>query len=510
MHRSSVALVILVLCTLTFAQVRAATVGSSEPPGEIVVVLNQEPTNPLGGEIWLMDLSGRLRRRITNNNYHEENPKYSPDGTRIAFVRNMGGLVPGIGIDPEQNEIFVYNLRTGAERRLTSNDAEDGHPEWSYDGKRIAFHSRRNHPEAKATIWIMEADGSYPRQLTSIGSGDLSHTDPVWSPDGQWIAFVNHREEGGVRYSRIEKVRADGSQRIVVSSGGKDANSNESPKAQPLGDLDPDPSPDGAMIWSARRLGDGRVHLFAFSAGVYYGGKAELDMNGPNPSEVVERSPRFSPDGRRILLTHWRSKGSPRNRQVVLMDPQSSFRRFVTTREDWDAWHPSWHPSAQSGAERDAASRLAQHSAKGKEGGSLLGESERQGAVELRFASSPKPAGAKSDSTASYEVGWELDVRPEKVVSLALRFEGRISGEVARGKVLGFQLMDWEEKSWVTVYSQPEVSQGRIRIYHECSPASFIHPATRQVKLRVVVAGSEGSPASALHTDFLGLNVRRE
>lgn len=511
MHPKPVALVVLILFVLTFSQVRAASVGSSEPQGELVVVLNQEPTNPLGGEIWLMDLGGRLVRRITKNNYHEESPKYSPDGSRIAFVRNLGGVVPGIGIDSKLNEIFVYDLRTGVERQLTSNDVEDGHPEWSYDGKRIAFHSRRNHSEAKATIWIMEADGSYPRQLTSIGPGDLSQTDPVWSPDGQWLAFVNHREEAGTRYSRIEKVRMDGSQRIVVSSGGKDANASGPRREEPLGDFDPGRSPDGTMMWSARRLGDGRVHLFAFGAGVYYGGKAELDMNGHNPTEVVERSPHFSPDGRRILLTHRRSKGGPRNRQIVLMDPQSSFRRFVTSREDWDAWHPSWHPFAQSGAEREGASRLTQYRAKGEESASLPGDPERQGAEEVRFASSPlKPAGKKSDSTFSYEVAWELDVRPERVISLALHFEGRLKDETGLGKVLSFQLMDWQEKSWVTVFSQPEMSDGPIRIYHEYSAANFIHPATRQVKLRLIAQGSEANPASPLQTGFLSLEVRKE
>ena len=320
---------------------------------ELVFVLNQERYNPLGGEIWLMDLRGRLVRRVTNNNYHEEHPRFSPDGVKLVFVRNLGGLVLGPGIDPKYNEIFVHDLRSGAERRLTSNDVEDGSPEWSYDGKRIAFYSRRDHPEGKATIWIMEEDGSNPRQITSLQPGDLSHTDPAWSPDGRWLAFVCHRQEGSVRYSRIEKIRSDGAGRIVVSSGGRPLEASAAGSDQQWGDVDPEHSPDGALIWTARRLASGRVRLYAFGAGVYYGGKAELDMSGSNPDEVVERHPRFSPDGSRIVMTRSSLKAGLKTRQVVVMDPRSSLRRFVTTREDWDAWDPSWYPFAPSGAERE-------------------------------------------------------------------------------------------------------------------------------------------------------------
>jgi len=517
MRPKILAIIAAILFGLIYLQAPSAGTRSPDLRAELVVVLNMNRANPLGGEIWLMDLKGRLVRRITKNNYHEESPKFSPDGNKIVFVRNMGGIVPGVGLDPKYNEIFVYNLRTGVESRLTKNNVEDGHPEWSFDGKYIAFHSRRNHPEGKATLWIMEADGSRARQITGFQSGDISHLDPSWGPDGQWLAFVNYREENRYRYSRIEKIRIDGTQRTVLSSGGKFAGSSGAEKGEPLGDMDPIHSPDGAMIWSARRLNDGLIHLFVFGANTYYGGKAETDMNWPVHPDAVERSPQFSPDGRRILLTRSSPKAGVRNRQLVLTDPQSSFRRYLTAREDWDMWHPSWHPFAQSAAEKESNGTLMSYKAGNAVGVKTIlahngdGRSAAQrlktaGAVRLTV-SAVQPVNLKSAPPAAYEVGWKLDVAPERVSSLTVRYQGRLHGEDEVGeKSLLLQLMDWGEKSWVTVFVLPEASGDRVKIQHEIAPAHFISGDKHEVKLRIVAFGAS---IPALEMDSLTLDVRR-
>jgi dipeptidyl aminopeptidase/acylaminoacyl peptidase len=515
------ALIVVFLTALVYSQAPSAVSRSSDLRAELVVVLNMSPANPLGGEIWLIDLNGRPVRRITKNNYHEEYPRFSPDGNRIVFVRNMGGLIPGVGIDPSQNEIFVYNLRTGVETRLTHNNVEDSHPEWSYHGENIAFYSRRNHPEGKATLWIMEADGSRPRQISSLHPGDLSHVDPVWGPDGQWLAFVNQREEGGVRYSCVEKVRVDGTQRTVVSSGGRYVTPSGPKAKESLGDLDPNYSPDGAMIWSARRLEGGHIHLFAFGAGAYYRGKTETDMSSPAHPDGVERNPRFSPDGRRIVLTRSSPKAGHRARQLVLTDPQSSFRRYLTSRVDWDLWHPSWYPIAHSGVDRDTASTAVSYSAGDLVESKTLSGQKDDGVSAVRGLKTPdgvyfvvtsvQPRDPKTGQIAAYEVGWKLDLPPEKIISLTLHFQGRLSGDKVEGRSLIFQLMDWDEKSWVTVFIQPEIpNNDKVKIIHEISPANFINRDSRQVLLRAIALGAQATSAHTLETDYLSLDVRRD
>ena len=61
-------------------------------------------------------------------------------------------------------------------------------PLWSPDGTQIAFESSRS---GNKTIYVMDADGSNPRRLTSYSGIDIS---PSWSPDGTQIAFESDRD----------------------------------------------------------------------------------------------------------------------------------------------------------------------------------------------------------------------------------------------------------------------------------------------------------------------------
>ncbi|MFQ5904093.1 MAG: TolB family protein, partial [Candidatus Binatia bacterium] len=347
-----------------------------------------------------------------------------------------------------------------------------------------------------------------------------SHVDPDWGPAGQWLVFVNHREEGGVRYSRIEKVRLDGTQRIMLSSGGKFLRSSSAKGQGPLGDLDPDYSPDGAMVCSVRRLVGGDIRLFTFGANAYYGGKGETEMSWPHDPDVVERTPQFSPDGRRIVLTRSSLKAGHRTRQIVLTDPQSSFRRYLTSWEKWDAWHPSWYPFAHSGADRDAASTVVHYRANDLVGSRPISAQENDGNGSVQGLQSPdgvrfvasriRTLVPKADQTAAYEIRWKLDIPPEKMISLTLRFQGRLSGVGSEGKSLRFRLMDWQEKRWVTIFVRRDPSNDKIKILHEFTPANFIKRDTRQVMLRIVALGSPATSAPTLETDHLSLDVRRE
>lgn len=515
--KSLTALLTILFGLLSLPSLRAAS-RSAEPRPDLVVVLNTNPSNPLGGEIWLMDLSGRLVRRVTRNNSHEERPQFSPDGNRIVFVRNMGGIAPGAGLDPRHNEIFVYDLRTGAESRLTRNDVEDGRPEWSFDGKSIAFFSRRNHPEGKATLWVMQADGSRPRQITTLQPGDISHVDPNWGPDGQWLAFANYRVENGRRFSRIEKIRLDGSQRTVISSGGKYLKAGGAEKEEPLGDVDPSHSPDGAMIWSARRLDNSRTHLFAFGAGTYYGGKAEIDMDWPVHPGAIERGPRCSPDGRRILLTRSSPKAGTRTRQLVLMDLQSSFRRYLTSREDWDAWHPSWHPFAGSGVDRENGGALVSYSAPNpvgfrtflaQDGANHSADRRPEGPDGVRLTVSARGAEVKGAAPAAYEIKWKLGEPRERVSFLTLRLQAKLRAEEAGGgKSLQFQLREWEEKKWVTVFVLPKITDASVQIRHEIAPAGFISRDGQEVWLRLIASGA-WSASPAPESNAITLDVKK-
>jgi hypothetical protein len=124
--------------------------------------------------------------------------------------------------------------------------------------------------------------------------------------------------------------------------------------------------------------------------------------------------------------------------------------------------------------------------------------------------SAVQPVNLKSAPPAAYEVGWKLDVAPERVSSLTVRYQGRLHGEDEVGeKSLLLQLMDWEGKNWVTVFVLPEISDGKVKIHHEIAPANFISSDRREVLLRIIALGSSAASAPTLETDQLSLDVKR-
>src|SRR5262249_43266679 len=120
----------------------------------------------------------------------EDDPDWSPDGTRIAFTSHP------VTDNPENSihaEINVLNLDGAGRHQLTSNDYEERAPAWSPDGSRIAFMCRVgpinvNTGFRSFEICLMNADGTGQVRLTNNGVLDAT---PSWSPDGQKI--VLHR-----------------------------------------------------------------------------------------------------------------------------------------------------------------------------------------------------------------------------------------------------------------------------------------------------------------------------
>jgi Tol biopolymer transport system component len=85
-----------------------------------------------------------------------------------------------------------------------------GTPRWSPDGQRIVLDARIS---GSSDIYVVNADGGSPRQLTTESSADVM---PVWSADGQWIFFGSDRSGDW----QIWKVRAQGGQAVQVTKGG--------------------------------------------------------------------------------------------------------------------------------------------------------------------------------------------------------------------------------------------------------------------------------------------------
>ena len=109
-------------------------------------------------------------------------PDLSPDGTEVAFVRS----VPD---GDEEYESTVYVAPTdpteGEPRRFTAVEGRDFEPRYSPDGDRIAFRSVRGDDE-RAQLWVLPTDGGEARRITRVVGGVESFE---WCPDGERIAF---------------------------------------------------------------------------------------------------------------------------------------------------------------------------------------------------------------------------------------------------------------------------------------------------------------------------------
>ncbi|WP_410590019.1 serine hydrolase [Amycolatopsis sp. lyj-23] len=108
-----------------------------------------------------------------------EQPAISPDGSRIAYVLRTADR----DRDEDARSLWLVPTGTGEARRLTRGPA-DLAPSWSPDGTRLAFLRAQDGP---AQLWLLPADGGEPEQVTSL---PLGAGTPVWRPDGAEIAFA--------------------------------------------------------------------------------------------------------------------------------------------------------------------------------------------------------------------------------------------------------------------------------------------------------------------------------
>jgi len=120
---------------------------------------------------------------------------------RLQFKRDTVGY-----LDHRRSHIYVFNIATKSMTQVSSGDFDDDEPAWSPDGTRIAFTSNRSRPDPdrsyNSDIWIVAADnkdkGAHPTQVTTNPGEDHQ---AAWSPDGKWIAYSSQLEPKLFQYA---------------------------------------------------------------------------------------------------------------------------------------------------------------------------------------------------------------------------------------------------------------------------------------------------------------------
>jgi Tol biopolymer transport system component/tRNA A-37 threonylcarbamoyl transferase component Bud32 len=245
----------------------------------------------------------------------EEAPDYSPDGRRIAFSSTRGGS--------SYDEVWLANADGSNPMQLTQGPGKwQSSPAWSPDGRQIAFDSQE--ADSHWDIWTIDAEGGAPRRLThDPGDENL----PIWSRDGRWVYFTSNRS-GALE---IWRVPAGGGTEERVTRGGAWYAKEESadgrsllfmPKAEesPLVAHPLDGGPERTLVDCV--FGWNSLTFRVRATGIYYRSCGEpgrqpirlLDL-ATGRSRIVGLLPedngdRFavSPDGKAILYTKTTSR----------------------------------------------------------------------------------------------------------------------------------------------------------------------------------------------------------
>jgi Tol biopolymer transport system component/uncharacterized protein YjdB len=177
-------------------------------------------------ELFVLGMSGTRAApiRLNAGNVSRE-PSPSPDGTQLVFAISQRDLTTG----ELQEDLFIVRRDGLGMRRLTSMAGYEHQPRWSPDGQRILFRASSD-VNARPNLWVINVDGTGLRNLTAtLGTTVTDVRDAAWSPDGARIAYI-----AAVRgQHKVWIMQADGTAPIQLTV---DAGFDSSPAWAPAGD----------------------------------------------------------------------------------------------------------------------------------------------------------------------------------------------------------------------------------------------------------------------------------
>jgi Tol biopolymer transport system component len=279
-----------------------------------------------------------------------------PNG-KIAFTSDRGGT----------KDVWVMQPDGSAETLIQSDAAEDSYaptPQWSPDGREIAFMHEHRPYNHQGNIFLMEADGGNLRQITDIYSYD---SNPTWAPEGDriaylrglvWLTHLPPREDDPVAITHPGPYEGDGApdwspkgdliaftradlsggtwgpvyaKIYVVDPGGGDPRAITT--ADDVYDVDPSISPDGQTLVFARYEGT-RADLYTIPIA---GG---VPTRLTDTANFIEQDPEWSPDGTKIAFAG-RRWDAVDDFDVYTMNADGTGRTVLTESTGNDT-RPSW------------------------------------------------------------------------------------------------------------------------------------------------------------------------
>jgi Tol biopolymer transport system component/N-acetylneuraminic acid mutarotase len=269
-------------------------------------------SNRHGGnhDIYSMELDGSDQVRLTTSLAYDDQPKWSPNSSKIAFMSGRDGNF----------EIYTMNADGTAQTRITNNPFADGFPAWSPDGAKIAFIRGNLNSPSTFELYVMDANGSNEVRLTNDAAIDGV---PSWSPDGSKIVFMSGGSSVFDPNSfEIYVVNADGSNRMRLTNNS-------------VVDGQPSYSPDGTEILfaSGDALNPNGIEIYVMNAD----GSSKTRLTNNN---VTDGFPVWSFDGSNIVFASG-SVNDETSVELFMMNANGTSPAKLTTNSDLD-WFPDW------------------------------------------------------------------------------------------------------------------------------------------------------------------------
>lgn len=209
------------------------------------------------GDIYTLPISGGTATRITSGPAYDMQPRFSPDGRRIAFSSDRDGLWNIWAMDRDGRNA----RQVSSEKRWFVNS-----PSWSPDGHYIFArrHFVKERSLGAGEVWMFHAGGSEGLQVTERNGWQKDAGEPAVSPDGKYLyyskdvtpgqTFEYNKDPYGVIYAIIRRDLATGKEQTYIN--------------RPGGSVAPRPSPDGKYLAFVRRVGlESRLFLHDVATG---------------------------------------------------------------------------------------------------------------------------------------------------------------------------------------------------------------------------------------------------
>jgi Tol biopolymer transport system component len=213
-------------------------------------------------DIYVMNSDGTGQTNLTNDAAFDDEPAWSPDGSKIVFSTKRDG----------NWEIYTMNADGSNQLRLTNQTADDRYASYSPDGSKIVFTSMR---DGNLQLYTMNADGSNPVRLTNNTGSD---NYPSYSPDGSKIIFARMTPQFGP--SDLYTMNADGTNQTNLTN-------------MPRFYAFPFYSPDGSKI------------ILSYGGDVTAQMVYTMNANGTNLMLFANgfRHATYSPDGSKVIMS---------------------------------------------------------------------------------------------------------------------------------------------------------------------------------------------------------------